>query len=146
ASPLGRGTDVFLLLHSSFSAALMQGINISPHKMLLYPILSLVTINVVTLFIRGGNMLLYKDNRVSGILMAKNILAIVLKTCSFVQYRRQLQSAPSGFGVELQKNSVPSCRPVRTPPQVALQEQTPLPEVTATHISDETVWTQATYC
>ncbi len=104
----------------SLSEISMQGINISPHKMMLYPILSLVTINIVTLFIRGGNMLLYKDNRVSGILMAKNILAIVLKTCSFVQYRRQLQSAPPGFGVELQKNSG---RSGQTPPQGA-------PEVT----------------
>lgn len=99
--------------------------------MLLYPILSLVTINIITIFIRGGNMILYRDNRVSGILIGKNILAIIIKTCSFVQYRRQLQNAPQAFGVELQKNSVAhSARPAPTPPQVVMQEQTPLPEVT----------------
>ncbi|XP_072293358.1 transmembrane protein 121 [Eucyclogobius newberryi] len=115
----------------SLSEISMQGINIVPHKMLLYPILSLVTINVITLFIRGGNMILYRDNRVSGILIGKNILAIIIKTCSFVQYRRQLQSAPPAFGVELQKNSVAhQARPAPTPPQVVMQEQTPLPEVT----------------
>ncbi|KAM4600146.1 transmembrane protein 121 [Fundulus diaphanus] len=114
----------------SLSEISMQGINIVPHKMLLYPILSLVTINVITLFIRGGNMFLYRDARVSGILIGKNILAIILKTCSFVQYRRQLQSTPPAFGVELQKNSVAHARPVPTPPQVVMQDQTPLPEVT----------------
>uniref|UniRef100_A0A8C6TC85 Transmembrane protein 121 n=1 Tax=Neogobius melanostomus TaxID=47308 RepID=A0A8C6TC85_9GOBI len=79
----------------SLSEISMQGINIVPHKMLL------------------GNMILYRDNRVSGILIGKNILAIILKTCSFVQYRRQLQSAPPAFGVELQKNS--QARPLRPP-------------------------------
>ncbi|KAL2082852.1 hypothetical protein ACEWY4_020625 [Coilia grayii] len=116
----------------SLSEISMQGINIVPHKMMLYPILSLATINVVTLFIRGSNMLLYKDNRVSGILMGKNVLAIILKTCSFVQYRRQLQSAPPAFGLELQKNvQAPKGRPVQvTSVQVTMQDQTPLSEVT----------------
>lgn len=111
----------------SLSEISMQGINISPQKMLLYPILSLASINVVTLFIRGGNMLLYRDSRVSGILMAKNMLAIVLKTCSFVQYRRQLQSAPACLTLQLQKNCVPTSRTIHTP----AQEHTALPEVTA---------------
>ncbi|KAM9810125.1 transmembrane protein 121 [Syngnathus typhle] len=114
----------------SLSEISMQGINIVPHKMLLYPILSLVTINFITLFIRGGNMILYRDARVSGILIGKNILAIIIKTCSFVQYRRQLQSAPPAFGVELQKNSLAHARPSPTPPQAVIQDQTPLPEVT----------------
>lgn len=114
----------------SLSEISMQGINIVPHKMLLYPILSLVTINIITIFIRGGNMILYRDARVSGILIGKNILAIILKTCSFVQYRRQLQNASPAFGVELQKNSVAQARPAPTPPQVVIQDQTALPEVT----------------
>ncbi|XP_062375162.1 transmembrane protein 121 [Sardina pilchardus] len=120
----------------SLSEISMQGVNIVPHKMMLYPILSLVTINVVTLFIRGSNMLLYRDNRVSGILIGKNVLAIILKTCSFVQYRRQMQSAPPAFGVELQKNAAAAAaaaaksRPMHVAsPQVIMQDQTPLPEV-----------------
>ncbi|XP_018595591.2 transmembrane protein 121 [Scleropages formosus] len=122
----------------SLSEISMQGINIVPHKMMLYPILSLVTINIITLFIRGGNLIFYKDARVSGILMGKNVLAIILKICSFAQYRRQLQNAPPTFGAELQKNSVPHARPmpmpmpmaVPPPNQVVIQDQTPLPEVT----------------
>lgn len=114
----------------SLSEISMQGVNIVPHKMLLYPILSLVTINVITIFIRGGNMLLYRDARVSGILIGKNVLAIILKTCSFVQYRRQLQNASTTFGVELQKNSVAQARQAPAPSQVVMQDQTPLPEVT----------------
>ncbi|KAF3842315.1 hypothetical protein F7725_024266 [Dissostichus mawsoni] len=64
--------------------------------------------------------------------MGKNILAIILKTCSFVQYRRQLQNASPAFGVELQKNSVAHARPAPPPPQVIMQDQMPLPEVTTT--------------
>ncbi|XP_034040898.1 transmembrane protein 121-like [Thalassophryne amazonica] len=114
----------------SLSEISMQGINIVPHKMLLYPILSLVTINIITLFIRGGNMIFYRDARVSGILIGKNILAIILKTCSFVQYRRQLQNAPPAFGVELQKKLYGTCSTRPPTPQVVMQDQTPLPEVT----------------
>ncbi|XP_056617107.1 transmembrane protein 121 [Triplophysa dalaica] len=114
----------------SLSEISMQGVNISPHKMMLYPILSLITINVVTLFIRGGNMILYKDSRVSGILMGKNVLAIVLKMCSFAQYRRHLRNAPPTFGAELQKSSVPSARSTQNPLRTTPHEQTPIPEVT----------------
>lgn len=113
----------------SLSEISMQGINIVPHKMLLYPILSLVTINIITVLIRGGNMLLYRDARVSGILIGKNILAIILKTCSFVQYKRQLQNASTKFGVELQKNSVAQARLAPAPSRVVVQDQPPLPEV-----------------
>ncbi|KAJ8361433.1 hypothetical protein SKAU_G00179580 [Synaphobranchus kaupii] len=116
----------------SLSEISMQGVNIVPHKMMLYPILSLVTINIITLLIRGGNLVFYKDVRVSGILMGKNVLAIILKVFSFVQYRRQLHSAPPAFGIELQKNTARHGRPVMPPPtQVMLQDRTPLPEVTA---------------
>lgn len=114
----------------SLSEISMQGINIVPHKMLLYPILSLVTINIITVFIRGGNMLLYRDTRVSGILIGKNILAIILKTCSFVQYKRQLLNASTTIGVELQKTSVAQARLAPALSQVVMQDQTPLPEVT----------------
>ncbi|XP_063051215.1 transmembrane protein 121-like [Engraulis encrasicolus] len=74
----------------SLSEISMQGVNITPHKMLLYPILSLATVNVVTLLIRGGNVFLFRDSRVSGVLVGKNVVAIVLKTCSLVQYRRHM--------------------------------------------------------
>lgn len=114
----------------SLSEISMQGINIVPHKMLLYPILSLVTINIITVFIRGGNMLLYRDTRVSGILIGKNILAIILKTCSFMQYKRQLLNASTTIGVELQKTSVAQARLAPALSQVVMQDQTPPPEVT----------------
>ncbi|KAG2467486.1 TM121 protein, partial [Polypterus senegalus] len=114
----------------SLSEISMQGINIVPHKMMLYPILSMITINIITIFIRGGNMIFFRDARVSGILMGKNILAIILKTCSFVQYKKQLHSLPPGFGIELRKNSVPHPQTLSTPPSLIIQNQTPLPEVT----------------
>ncbi|KAL0983649.1 hypothetical protein UPYG_G00130750 [Umbra pygmaea] len=129
----------------SLSEISMQGINIVPHKMMLYPILSLFSINIITVLIRGCNMMLYRDARVSGIMIGKNVLAIILKTCSFIQYRTHLQNTPPAFGLELQKNLVPhhhgnrgNGRPVSivtTPhPHVVIPEQTalPLPEVTTT--------------
>ncbi|KAJ7987327.1 hypothetical protein DPEC_G00325330 [Dallia pectoralis] len=126
----------------SLSEISMQGINIVPHKMMLYPILSLFTINIITLLIRGCNMMLYKDARVSGILIGKNVLAIILKTCSFVQYRRHLQNTPP-FCVEMQKNLIPHnyvhAQPVSmvtTHRGHIIPERTslhlPLPEVTTT--------------
>ncbi|RXM35259.1 Transmembrane protein 121 [Acipenser ruthenus] len=114
----------------SLSEISMQGINIVPHRMMLYPILSLVTINVITIFIRGGNLIFFRDARVSGILMGKNFLAIILKTCSFVQYRKQLERAPTGLAIELQKNSVPHNQAIPARPRVVVQNQMALPEVT----------------
>ncbi|KAK6489208.1 transmembrane protein 121 [Huso huso] len=114
----------------SLSEISMQGINIVPHKMMLYPILSLVTINLITIFIRGGNLIFFQDATVSGILMGKNFLAILLKTCSFVQYRKQLQRAPPGLAIELQKNSVPHNQAMPVPPTVIVQNQMALPEIT----------------
>ncbi len=124
----------------SLSEISMQGVNIVPHKMLLYPIFSLVTINFITIFIRGGNMVFYRDMRVSGILMGKNVLAIVLKTCSFVQYRRHLQEAPTpALAPELQRDTVPQSSrravpvvmtmPITMPtPRVVIQDLSTLPE------------------
>ncbi|MGH0172250.1 UNVERIFIED_CONTAM: hypothetical protein FKN15_062844 [Acipenser sinensis] len=114
----------------SLSEISMQGINIVPHKMMLYPILSLVTINLITIFIRGGNLIFFQDATVSGILMGKNFLAILLKTCSFVQYRKQLQRAPPGLAIELQKNSAPHNQAMPAPPTVTVQNQMTLPEIT----------------
>ncbi|XP_046900228.1 transmembrane protein 121-like [Hypomesus transpacificus] len=123
----------------SLSEISMQGVNIVPHKMMLYPILSLVTINVITIFIRGGNMFFYRDTRVSGILIGKNVIAIILKTCSFVQYRRQMHEAPPPLlGIDMQKNSIPIAPTVPIsvpmsmpmPPQVIIEDFTTLPEET----------------
>ncbi|XP_005996729.1 transmembrane protein 121-like [Latimeria chalumnae] len=107
----------------SLSEISMQGINIVPHKMMLYPMLSMVTINIITIFIRGGNMVLFRDARVSAIFLGKNILAIALKTCSFVQYRKQLREAPTGFGMELQHNSIAHNLCMAAPPPPMVQNQ-----------------------
>uniref|UniRef100_A0A668RPN7 Transmembrane protein 121Ab n=1 Tax=Oreochromis aureus TaxID=47969 RepID=A0A668RPN7_OREAU len=72
----------------SLSEISMQGVNIVPHRMMLYPILSLATINIITLLIRTGNLLVYRDIRVSGIMMGKNVIAILVKSCSLLQYRK----------------------------------------------------------
>ncbi|GCB83333.1 hypothetical protein scyTo_0023928 [Scyliorhinus torazame] len=91
----------------SLSEISMQGVHILPHKMMLYPILSFITINVITIFIRGCNLLFFRDARASGIFMGKNVLAIALKTCSFVQYRRRLPDLTPAPVPELQQNSRP---------------------------------------
>ncbi|XP_006268835.2 transmembrane protein 121 isoform X2 [Alligator mississippiensis] len=107
----------------------MQGISIVPHRMMLYPMLSMLTINIATIFIRGSNMVFFRDARVSGIFMGKNILAIVLKVCMFVQYRRQLQHQPAGLSTEPQHNSMPQPQPVL--PLLKSQSQTRCPKVLA---------------
>nr|XP_033794968.1 transmembrane protein 121-like [Geotrypetes seraphini] len=89
----------------SLSEISMQGINIMPHKMMLYPMLSLFTINMATIFIRGCYLVFFQDAHSSGIFMGKNILAISLKICTFVQYKQQLQDIPSGLNLDLQHSS-----------------------------------------
>ncbi|XP_053828192.1 transmembrane protein 121-like isoform X5 [Vidua macroura] len=74
----------------------MQGIGIVPHRMMLYPMLSMLTINIATIFIRGSNMVFFRDARVSSIFMGKNMLAIGMKVCMFVQYQRHQHHAPPG--------------------------------------------------
>ncbi|KAK2817623.1 hypothetical protein Q5P01_025814 [Channa striata] len=91
----------------SLSKISMQGVNIVPHKMMLYPVLSLATINVVTLLIRGGNLLIYGDIRVSGIMMGKNVMAIIVKICSFVEYRSQPASTADP-GAKRQSGKAPA--------------------------------------
>lgn len=57
----------------------------SPHYGTLYPLLSLASVNVATIFIRGGLLLLCHDQRISSIFMGKNLLAIALKSCAVLQ-------------------------------------------------------------
>ncbi|XP_029448646.1 transmembrane protein 121-like [Rhinatrema bivittatum] len=102
----------------SLSEISMQGINIVPHKMMLYPMLSMLTINMATIFIRACNMLFFQDSHSSGIFMGKNILAIALKICTFVQYKKQLQDIPSGLSLDLQHNS--TLQPQLTSPTQSL--------------------------
>ncbi|XP_061573430.1 transmembrane protein 121-like [Cololabis saira] len=123
---------LLLLPCVSLSEISMQGVNIVPHKMLLYPILSLATINVATLLIRGGNLLLYSDLNVSGIMMGKNVIAIVVKSCSLLEYGKQrLASPPADRGGE----------DLRTPlegVQVSVSHTTVLPRVIIEDFT--TVW------
>ena len=95
----------------SLSEISVQGEQVSPQKMMLYPVLSLVTINVVTILIRGVNMVLFQDSRVSTIFVGKNVVAIATKACTFLEYRRQVKElppqGPPGMALELQQNSVP---------------------------------------
>lgn len=117
----------------SLSEISMQGVNIVPHKMMLYPILSLATINVITLLIRGGNLLIYGDIRVSGIMIGKNVVAIVVKSCSLVQYRKhQPASPPADRTGEMQRNSLGDVQITGTQPvvlpRVVIEDFTTIPE------------------
>ncbi|KAM9293946.1 transmembrane protein 121 [Gastrophryne carolinensis] len=91
----------------SLSEISMQGEHIAPQKMMLYPVLSLVTINIVTIFIRVVNMVLFQDSRVSTIFIGKNIIAIATKACTFLEYKKQVKEFPQNtIALELQQNSI----------------------------------------
>lgn len=53
-----------------------------------YPWLSLVTINVLTLLLRGAGVLWYRDPRVSTIFLGKNLLALAVKLSAAWERRR----------------------------------------------------------
>ncbi|XP_028815927.1 transmembrane protein 121-like [Denticeps clupeoides] len=55
----------------------------------IYPWLSLVAINLLTLLIRGGGMLWYRDPRVSAIFLGKNMLALAMKLSSVWDSHRE---------------------------------------------------------
>ncbi|XP_048370935.1 transmembrane protein 121-like [Sphaerodactylus townsendi] len=65
----------------------------NPHCGTLYPLLSLASVNVATIFIRGGLLLLCHDQRISSIFMGKNFLAIALKSCAVLQHHTGTQAA-----------------------------------------------------
>lgn len=99
----------------SLSEISMQGEHVTPQKMMLYPVLSLVTINVVTVLIRGVNMVLFQDSRVSTIFVGKNVVAIATKASTFLEYRRQVKEFPhpqNAMAMELQQNSVGHAQPL----------------------------------
>lgn len=86
-------------------------IEMSPEKIMLYPILSLFAINIVTILIRGVNMVLFQDSRVSTIFIGKNVVAIATKACTFLEYHRQVKEFsskdPVTLAMKIQHNSGP---------------------------------------
>ncbi|TNN44280.1 Transmembrane protein 121 [Liparis tanakae] len=64
-----------------------------PRKEALYPWLSLVTVNVLTLALRGTGMLWYRDPRVSTVFLGKNLLALAVKLSSAWERRQQERGA-----------------------------------------------------
>ncbi|XP_035267395.1 transmembrane protein 121 [Anguilla rostrata] len=54
-----------------------------------YPWLSLVTVNILTLFLRATGMLWYRDPRVSTVFLGKNLLAMTIKLSSAWERHRQ---------------------------------------------------------
>lgn len=64
-----------------------------PRKEALYPWLSLVTINIFTLALRGTGMLWYRDSRVSTVFLGKNLLALAVKLSSAWERHRQERAA-----------------------------------------------------
>ncbi|XP_067894482.1 transmembrane protein 121 isoform X2 [Heterodontus francisci] len=116
----------------SLSEISMQGEHIAPQKMMLYPVLSLVTINIVTIFIRAINMVLFRDSRVSTIFIGKNIIAIATKTCTFIEYQKQVKNFPeNAIALELQQNSIPHNQTIHET-QAVPHDQTPTREIVDT--------------
>ena len=64
-----------------------------PRKEALYPWLSLVTINIFTLALRGTGMLWYRDPRVSTVFLGKNLLALAVKLSSAWERHKQERAA-----------------------------------------------------
>ncbi|ELK01273.1 Transmembrane protein 121 [Pteropus alecto] len=79
----------------ALSEVSMQGEHIAPQKMMLYPVLSLATVN--------------------------NVVALATKACTFLEYRRQVRDfPPPALALELQpppqRNSVPPPQTLHCPP------------------------------
>ncbi|XP_027865244.1 transmembrane protein 121 [Xiphophorus couchianus] len=64
-----------------------------PRREALYPWLSLVTINIFTLALRGTGMLWYRDSRVSTVFLGKNLLALAVKLSSAWEKHKQERGA-----------------------------------------------------
>lgn len=82
-----------------------------PRKEALYPWLSLVTINIFTLALRGTGMLWYRDSRVSTVFLGKNLLALAVKLSSAWEKHKQERGAAgagTGAGAEPGGSTVPS--------------------------------------
>ncbi|XP_056145254.1 transmembrane protein 121 [Lampris incognitus] len=82
-----------------------------PHKEALYPWLSLVTINIFTLVLRGTGMLWYRDPRVSTVFLGKNLLALAVKLSSaWERHRREHRAQGTGsvVGAEPGDSTQPS--------------------------------------
>nr|XP_023650491.1 transmembrane protein 121-like [Paramormyrops kingsleyae] len=77
-----------------------------------YPWLSLVTVNVLTLFLRGASMLWYRDPRVSTVFLGKNLLAMAVKLSSAWERHRQRAGAARAPGAGC-RSPVPEAAPQR---------------------------------
>uniref|UniRef100_UPI00398E3AB3 transmembrane protein 121-like n=1 Tax=Pristiophorus japonicus TaxID=55135 RepID=UPI00398E3AB3 len=122
-------TLLLILPCVSLSEISMQGLHILPHKMMLYPILSLLTVNVVTILVRGGNLLFFRDARASAIFLGKNVLALALRARSLAQYRRErLAGAPGGNPcAELQRGPTEPRLAASGLPPAGARERAPTP-------------------
>uniref|UniRef100_A0A672HDZ0 Transmembrane protein 265 n=1 Tax=Salarias fasciatus TaxID=181472 RepID=A0A672HDZ0_SALFA len=82
-----------------------------PRKEALYPWLSLVTINIFTLALRGTGMLWYRDPRVSTVFLGKNLLALAVKLSSAWERHKQERGAAgagAAAGAEPGESTLPS--------------------------------------
>lgn len=82
-----------------------------PRKEALYPWLSLVTINIFTLALRGTGMLWYMDPRVSTVFLGKNLLALAVKLSSAWERHKQERAAAgagTAVGAEPGESPLPS--------------------------------------
>ncbi|XP_030621796.1 transmembrane protein 121 [Chanos chanos] len=80
---------------TELGAAALPGLR-GARREAIYPWLSLVTINVFTLVLRGVGMLWYRDPRVSTVFLGKNLLALAVKLSS--AWERYKQGGGGGSG------------------------------------------------
>ncbi|XP_061092436.1 transmembrane protein 121 [Conger conger] len=73
-----------------------------------YPWLSLVTVNILTLFLRATGMLWYRDPRVSTVFLGKNLLAMTIKLSSAWERHRQKGAGSGADGAQGARGRDPS--------------------------------------
>ncbi|XP_061756241.1 transmembrane protein 121 [Nerophis ophidion] len=94
-----------------------------PRKEALYPWLSLVTINIFTLGLRGAGMLWYRDSRVSTVFLGKNLLALAVKLSSAWERHKQGRGPGGGGGEEAGARPAESTLPSQSSEQGEGQSQ-----------------------
>ncbi|XP_066505734.1 transmembrane protein 121 [Hoplias malabaricus] len=84
---------------TELGAAALPGLR-GPRREAVYPWLSLITINIFTLALRGMGILWYRDPRVSTVFLGKNLLALAVKLSSAWERRKQGGTRGQGTGTD----------------------------------------------
>ncbi|CAM9581211.1 unnamed protein product [Lampetra planeri] len=91
-------TVMLVLPCVSLSEISVQGESLVPHRLLLYPVFSLVAVNGATVLVRLLQVLLYRDPRVSAVFLGKNVVAVGMKVATYASHWRRRRRGRQGCG------------------------------------------------